>query len=122
MVKKILIADADPSRRTLLRATLQDPRYEIIEASGGVQALALRERHRPALVILDEAMPGVSGMEVCRAIKRDRGAGNTPVILLTEQETSTAIGEAGPDVFLPKPYSPLRLLEAVEKLLSQAEG
>ena len=86
MVKKILIADADPSRRTLLRATLQDPRYEIIEASGGVQALALRERHRPDLVILDEAMPGVSGMEVCRAIKHDRGAGNTPVILLTEQD------------------------------------
>ncbi|MFO7274019.1 MAG: response regulator [Bacillota bacterium] len=118
MVKKILIADADPSRRNLLRATLQDPRYEIIEASGGVQALALREKHKPDLVIVDESVPGLSGVEVCRAIKQGMG-GSTPVILLTERETPPEVGEAGPDVFLPKPYSPLRLLGAVEKLLGQ---
>lgn len=121
MIKKILIADADHSRRNLLRATLQDPRYQIIEASGGVQALALREKHKPDLVILDESMPGVSGVEVCRAIKREMGSGSTPVILLTEQETPPEVGDAGPDVFLPKPYSPLRLLGAVEELLARAE-
>ena len=121
MIKKILIADADHSRRDLLRATLQDPRYQIIEASGGLQALALREKHRPDLVIIDESMPGVSGVEVCRAIKQDMGSGSTPVILLTEQDRGPECGEAGPDVFLPKPYSPLRLLSAVEQLLSQAE-
>jgi len=121
LIKKILIADADHSRRDLLRATLQDPRYQIIEASGGVQALALREKHKPDLVILDESMPGVSGVEVCRAIKQDLGSGSTPVILLTEQDRQPEVGEAGPDVFLPKPYSPLRLLGAVEKLLTRAE-
>lgn len=122
MTKKILIADANHTRRNLLRATLHDPRYQIIEASGGVQALALREVHRPDLVILDESMPGISGFEVCRAIKQNAAAGNTPVILLTDKERPepAADGAAEPDVYLSKPYSPLRLLTAVEELLGPA--
>jgi len=123
LTKKILIADANHARRSLLRATLNDPRYQIIEASGGVQALALREVHRPDLVILDESMPGISGVEVCRAIKQGAKAGTTPVILLSEKEPPVgSTGDEGePDVYLSKPYSPLRLLSAVEQLLGPVE-
>lgn len=123
MTKKILIADANHTRRNLLRATLHDPRYQIIEASGGVQALALREVHRPDLVILDESMPGISGSEVCRAIKQNAAAGSTPVILLIDRERPECSTEdkAEPDVYLSKPYSPLRLLTAVEELLGPVE-
>lgn len=124
MAKKILIADDSEALRALLQATLRDPRYEIIQASGGVQALALREMHRPDLVILDETMPGISGVDVCRAIKRSPASSSTPVILMSsrsEEEGLALIREAGADVHLTKPYSPLSLLGTVERLLMSKE-
>lgn len=124
MAKKILIADDSDAQRALLQATLRDPDYEIIEASGGVQALALREKHNPDLVILDASMPGISGVEVCRAIKSHPIAGSTPVILLTatDSEGAQSDGAKGTaDVCLRKPFSPLRLLGTVERLLGSRE-
>lgn len=124
LAKKILIADDSEALRSLLQATLRDPRYEIIQASGGVQALALREMHKPDLVILDETMPGISGVEVCRAIKRNPASWHTPVILMTakDQEAGLAlVREAGADEHLTKPFSPLSLLGTVERLLAAKE-
>ncbi len=120
MTKKILIADDSEALRTLLHATLRDPRYEIIQASGGVQALALREMHKPDLVILDETIPGIGGVEVCRMIKRSPASSNTPVILMTQNEAAgqSLVQEAGADVHITKPFSPLGLLGTVERLLS----
>lgn len=124
MAKKILIADESEALRALLRATLRDPRYEIIQASGGVQALALREMHKPDLVILDETMPGINGVDVCRAIKRTPSSSSTRVILMStrsQEEGHHLVREAGADVHLTKPFSPLSLLETVERLLASKE-
>lgn len=124
MAKKILIADDSEALRSLLHATLRDPRYEIIQASGGVQALALREMHKPDLVILDETMNGISGIEVCRAIKRNPVAARTPVILMSAKQRDAGLGalrEAGADEHLTIPFSPLSLLSTVERLLSAKE-
>ncbi|MFZ5815445.1 MAG: response regulator [Bacillota bacterium] len=124
MAKKILIADESEALRTLLHATLRDPRYEIIQASGGVQALALREMHKPDLVILDETMPGINGVEVCRAIKRNPVSSRTPVILITakeQAESAALVQSAGADVHLTRPFSPLSLLGTVERLLAARE-
>lgn len=121
MTKKILIADDSEALRALLHATLRDPRYEIIQASGGVQALALREMHQPDLVILDESMPGIAGPEVCRMIKRNPASAHTPVILMTTNSAAAGqalVREAGADVHVTKPFSPLSLLGTVERLLS----
>lgn len=124
MAKKILIADDSEALRALLHATLRDPRYEIYHASGGVQALALREMHKPDLIILDETMLGISGVEVCRAIKRNPAASRTPVILMSaksEQDGLALIRQAGADVHLTKPFSPLSLIGTVERLLAEKE-
>lgn len=124
MSKKILIADESEALRALLHATLRDPRFEIIHASGGVQALALREMHKPDLVILDETIPGITGVDVCRAIKRSPLSANTPVILMTAkspEEGQALVREAGADVHVSKPFSPLSLLGTVERLLSERE-
>lgn len=122
MKKKILIADDDDSLRLLLQATLRDARYEIMEATGGVQALALREKHQPDLVILDIAMPGLSGLEVCRMIKESPQSAATPVIMLTASghaSDRTQAASVGADEFMAKPFSPLALLSMVERLLAK---
>ncbi|MFZ5823182.1 MAG: response regulator transcription factor [Bacillota bacterium] len=124
MAKKILIADDSDALRALLQATLRDPRYEIIQASGGVQALALREMHKPDLVILDETITGISGVDVCRAIKRSPHSSRTPVILMstkTQEDGQQLVRQAGADVHLTKPFSPLSLLGTVERLLASKE-
>lgn len=124
MAKKILIADESEALRALLQATLRDPRYEIIQASGGVQALALREIHKPDLVILEETMPGISGADVCRAIKRSPTSSFTPVILMSaksQEEAQALVREVGADVHLTMPFSPLGLLGTVERLLAAKE-
>jgi two-component system phosphate regulon response regulator PhoB len=120
--KRILIADDDDSLRLLLQATLRDSRYEIMEATGGVQALALREKHSPDLVILDITMPGLSGLEVCRMIKENPQSAATPVIMLTASghaSDRTQAATAGADEFMAKPFSPLALLGMVERLLTK---
>lgn len=124
MAKKILIADDSEALRALLQVTLRDPRYEIIQASGGVQALALREMHRPDLVILDETMPGIGGVDVCRMIKQNPASSRTPVILMSgrsPEEGLALVREAGADEHLAKPFSPLSLLWTVERLLAEKE-
>jgi CheY-like chemotaxis protein len=120
--KKILIADDDDSLRLLLQATLRDSRHEILEATGGVQALALREKHQPDLVILDIAMPGLSGLEVCRMIKENPQSAATKVIMLTASGHAFDRSQAaavGADEFMAKPFSPLALLGMVERLLTK---
>lgn len=124
MAKKILIADDSDALRALLQVTLRDPRYQIIQASGGVQALALREMHKPDLVILDETMPGIGGIEVCRIIKRNPATSGIPVILMSgrsPEEGLALVREAGADEHLAKPFSPLSLLWTVERLLAEKE-
>ena len=65
----VLIADDDPTLRLLAASTLGSARFRITLASDGEQALELFDRERPDLVLLDVDMPGMSGFEVCRAMR-----------------------------------------------------
>ncbi len=115
----ILVVDDDARNRALLRAHLQD-HHEVVEAVDGRSAIALVEQRPVDLVLLDVMMPGMSGFDVCREIKRRAGESFLPVLLLTalsEQEDRNEGLGAGADDFLTKPVNRRELLLRVEAFL-----
>jgi DNA-binding response OmpR family regulator len=119
-VKTVLIADDEPSMRLLVHATIESDDYTVYEASDGDQAWAMIQRYRPTLVLLDVQMPGMSGLQVLRAIKSDKSMSAIHVILLTARAQESDIEEgliAGAEYYLTKPFSPLDLLTRVEEAL-----
>jgi CheY-like chemotaxis protein len=114
----VLIVDDDEVIRSLLRLTLPDEGYDLVEAGDGEQALQISGARQPALVLLDWRMPGLSGAEVLGALKQTHP--DVPVIVLTAEPEANVRAQAeslGADVFISKPFSPLQLLATVEKLL-----
>ncbi len=101
----ILVVDDDPRNRALLRGYLRS-RYSVLEAGSGAEALELVAREPVDLVLLDVMMPGMSGFEVCREVKKRPDGEAPPVLMLTalsEQEDRNAGLQAGADDFLSKP-------------------
>ena len=122
-MKKIVIADDEPSLRLLVTTTLASDQYDIFEARDGDEALALITAHSPDLVLLDIQMPGRTGLDVTRAVKSDPLLRHIRVILLTSRTLESDIRagrEAGADLYLTKPFSPLELLVEVERALGIA--
>ena len=118
--RRIMIVDDDESVRSLLRMTLAEDEYEIDEATDGEDALRLLERAVPDLVLLDWKMPERHGSLVLDELKRRYP--QLPVIVLTAEiaEHHRSLAEAlNVDVFLTKPFSPLELLETIERLLGE---
>lgn len=118
MLKKVLIVDDEASLRRLVSATLGGGDYTVLEAHDGEQALAVARRERPNLILLDVQMPGLDGIEVCRQIKSDAELRHALVVMLTAQtqaDIHRRATSAGADSFLTKPFSPLQLLDIVER-------
>jgi CheY-like chemotaxis protein len=115
---RILIADDSRPIRMLIRRALSIEDHEIVEAEDGDKALDALLRERPDIVILDVIMPGLNGIDVCRAVRADPELAATPVIFLTGDVMSDQLREAGADRIFAKPFSPHRLLEAVAELTS----
>jgi CheY-like chemotaxis protein len=116
---KLLIADDEPAVRALVRVTLEDDDYRILEAGDGVEALEKVRAESPSLVLLDIMMPGMNGLEVCRIIKSDPTTSGTVVVMLTAQAQQRDRDRglaAGADVYFTKPFSPLALLDLVAKV------
>lgn len=117
-MKKVLIVDDETNVRRLVAATLGGGDYELLQAKDGNEALELARRERPVLILLDIQMPGLDGVEVCKQIKADPGLRGTVVVMLTAQTQADArrrASAAGADAFLTKPFSPLQILELVER-------
>jgi two-component system phosphate regulon response regulator PhoB len=117
---KILIAEDEPALRELIRLTLETGRFEIVEAEDGVTAAATVRRERPDLVFLDWRMPGMSGLEVCRALRADPDTAGTKVVMVTARSQGVdrdAAMAAGVDDFIAKPFSPVSLLDKVVEVL-----
>jgi DNA-binding response OmpR family regulator len=119
-LKKLLIVDDEDGVRALVRMTLDNGLYEIIEASDGLEALDLAREHHPDLVLLDVMLPDLSGMDVCRKIKDDPDLASTTVVMLTARAQTADLGdaeEAGADGYFTKPFSPIALTRKVESIL-----
>jgi len=118
----VLIVDDDPFIRKLIATTLEDvSHFELHEAADGVEALELARRERPALVFLDVDMPRLDGIAACRSLRRDQQTREATIVMLTAAHgdgVERAAEEAGADLFLTKPFSPLDLLRLVDRLAS----
>lgn len=119
--RRVLIVDDDAALRQLLRLTLPAEEYRLLEAADGQEALEIVERQKPDLVLLDWRMPSRSGEEVLAELKAFFP--EVPVVVLTaeiEARHRMVAETLGADVFLTKPFSPLQLLDTVERLLTVA--
>ena len=122
-MSEILIVDDEPSVRALLRDVLELEGHRVTEAPDGMSALALLEVWRPALMLLDVMMPGMSGIEVLKVVRADPDAAHLPVLILTaagDDETSWAGWTAGASSYLCKPFDPASLLAWIDRLLVNA--
>lgn len=125
MPSTVLLCDDEEVLRQLVRATLDNGEYEIVEAADGDQSLELARSIRPDLIVLDMMMPARSGLEVLRELRQDPALSRTPVIMLTaraRQADQDEAAAAGADRYLAKPFSPLELISLVEDLLERGES
>jgi DNA-binding response OmpR family regulator len=116
----VLIADDEPHVVELVRVTLEDERVRVFEAADGETALAVAEAVAIDLVLLDVHLPDLSGLEVCRAFRANPRFANARIVMLTaaaQQEDIVRGLAAGADDYLTKPFSPVRLLSLVDRLL-----
>lgn len=119
-VLTILIADDEPHMVELVRVTLEDNRVRVFDAADGEMALAAAEALEPELVLLDVHLPDLSGLEVCRLLRKHPRLASTRIVMLTAaaQQDDIARGfSAGATDYLTKPFSPVRLLSLVERLM-----
>ncbi len=122
MRRLVLIADQDDEERAALARLLERAGFDVVEAASGDDALALAQERVLSLVILEVPLPGMSGYEVCRALREERGK-DIPVLFLsgarTESYDRVAGLSLGADDYLVKPYAPDELLARVRRLAAK---
>jgi DNA-binding response OmpR family regulator len=127
MPRPALIIEDDPDIAESVRYNLDAAGFQSTIASTGEQGLklALEAQNSPGLIILDLMLPGMSGMELCRRLRRENQTRKTPIIMLTAK-TSEADRVAGLDVgaddYIAKPFSVRELLARVRAVLRRIEG
>jgi DNA-binding response OmpR family regulator len=116
MSQTLLVADDDPTIRSIVSATVALDDFTVLQAAEGETAWALILQHKPATVLLDVDMPGRTGLDLVRMIRAEPSLVGTRVILLTGRglDSDVAAGRAaGADHYLTKPFSPLQLLNLI---------
>ncbi len=121
MVKeRILVVDDEEDILELVRFNLAREGYDVLCAISGEEALEEARKKLPDLVVLDLMLPGIDGLEVARALKREAGTKEIPIIMLTAkgEEADVVTGlELGADDYVTKPFSPRILLARVKAVL-----
>ncbi|TSA22966.1 MAG: phosphate regulon transcriptional regulatory protein PhoB [Betaproteobacteria bacterium] len=120
MTPLILIVEDEPGIQEMIRFNLSQQGYDTQTADDGEQAWALLKEIRPAVVLLDWMLPGMSGLDLAKRIRADARLRDMPVIMLTAraEERDTIIGlDAGADDYLTKPFSPRELVARIKAVL-----
>lgn len=118
MSHKILVIDDSTIERDNLKNILSGKGYAVVLAENGEQGIELANKEKPDLIFLDVVMPGKSGFEICRAIKKQDGIKDIPVVMVTSksQKADKVMSELqGAASHIGKPYEDHEVLDAVAK-------
>lgn len=121
--KTVLIVDDEAPIREMIALSLEMAGYHVLEAGDALSAHSLIIDQRPDLVLLDWMMPGTSGIELTRRLKRDPVTAGLPIIMLTakgEEDNKVQGLEAGADDYIAKPFSPRELMARLKAVLRRA--
>lgn len=124
MAVRILIADDDPDIRDVLKLTLSEENYEVLEAGDGEEALKIINSKPLSLALLDYKMPKLDGRQVCRRVKNDLLLSHLPIIMVTGKgDLNDKVGgiDAGADDYVVKPFEPKELLARIRMILRRTE-
>jgi len=116
----VLVVEDDPAQREVLAYNIAAEGYRVLTANNGEEALLSVRDEGPDLVVLDWMLPNVSGIEVCRQLKRDAASAKLPVIMLSarsEEDDRVRGLETGADDYIVKPYSVAELLARIRTQL-----
>ncbi len=119
--EKVLIVEDEKEISKLLKYNLEKEGYQVFSASDGEAGLALAKSKHPDMVILDLMLPKLSGIEVCKMIRKDS---QVPIIMLTakKEETDRVLGlELGADDYVTKPFSVRELLARIKSLFRRSK-
>lgn len=120
MNPRILLIEDDLSLVELVRYNLEREGFEVLHARDGEEGLTVAREELPDLILLDWMLPLVSGIEVCRRLRRTAETANIPIIMLTArgEESDRVRGlDTGADDYITKPYSPRELISRIKAIL-----
>ncbi|ARV62406.1 two-component system response regulator [Nostocales cyanobacterium HT-58-2] len=116
----ILIVEDSPSELELMSHYLQESGYNVIQATGAKEALEKAQLHNPDVIVTDVVMPGMSGFELCRSLKRNPATQKVPIVICSSknQEIDRLWAmRQGADAYLTKPYTREQLLRAIKSVV-----
>lgn len=119
----VLIAEDEPAIVEMVRYNLEHEGFRVAVALDGDEALLAVAEHKPDLVLLDWMLPHVSGLEICRQLRRGAGTRELPIIMLTargEEQDRVRGLESGADDYVVKPFSPGELMARIRALLRRS--
>lgn len=120
MAAMALLADRDPDARIVYGTYLRQFEYEVEEAEDGREALAKALALRPAVIVTETTLPGITGLELCRLLRYDPSTKATPIILVSGDGSAADVRvaeAAGADAVLIKPCPPEQLAEHIRRVL-----
>lgn len=120
MTKRILVVEDHEDNRRIVRDLFTSAGYEILEAVTGEDGVAMAERERPDLILMDIQLPGLDGYEATRRIKANPELRGIPIIVVTSYALSgddQKAMAAGADGYVSKPFSPRALLAKVREFV-----
>lgn len=123
MGKTILIVEDEPAIRTMVGFALSRAGYQISEAANAMQAQSMLEERLPDLILLDWMLPGISGIDFARRLKKDEHTQKVPIIMLTarvEEDDKIRGLEVGADDYVIKPFSPRELEARIKAVMRRA--
>lgn len=119
----VLVADDEPNILLSIEFLMKREGHRVLVARDGTQALAAIRQEHPELVLLDVMMPGLSGFDVCQAVRADDSLASVRILMLTAKGRDTDVSKGlalGADAYMTKPFATQELAAEVRRLLSLA--